>query len=84
MNTTRVLSSIAIGITITNIILIINNCHSIKNVDSISLELIFISLFIAIIWSTYGYRHKLKHIFFGNIIIILLMFFLLFLYYKYS
>ena len=82
MSTSYVLSSIAIILSIINTFLVINSCINNKKV-SITLDLIIISLLIAIIWSVYGYIENHQHMFIGNIIIILLLFFLLFLYYKY-
>ena len=83
MNTPFVLSSIAIGLTIINTFLVVNTSIINKNVNNITLELIIMSLLIAIVWSLYGYMENYMHILIGNIIIIILLFFLLFLYYKY-
>ena len=83
MNTAYVLSIIAIGLTIINTFLVINSCIINKKVN-VTLELIIISLLIAIIWSVYGYIENHQHMFTGNIIIILLLSFLLYLYCKYS
>ena len=83
MNTPFVLSCIAIGLTIINTFLVINTCITNKNVNNITLELIILSLLIAIVWSIYGYIENFQHILIGNIIIIILLLCLLFLYYKY-
>ncbi len=83
MNTGYVISSIAIGLTIINTLLVVNSSYSSKQIG-LTLDLIIISLFVAIVWTVYGYVEKLNHILYGNIIIILLLLFLLFLYYKYT
>ena len=81
MNTPFVLSSIAIVLTIINTFLVVNTSIINKNVNNITLELIIISLLIAIVWSIYGYIENHMHILIGNIIIIILLFFLLFLFF---
>jgi hypothetical protein len=83
MNTGHVISSIAIGLTIINTLLVVNSSYRSKQIG-LTLDIIIISLLIAIVWIVYGYVEKLNHILYGNIIIILLLLFLLFLYYKYA
>jgi hypothetical protein len=84
MKTYHLLTSIALFVTIINFSLIITNCYTKKSFNTIKLEILFVSLFIALIWTIYGYMRHYKHIFIGNIIIVILILFLFIMNNKYS
>jgi hypothetical protein len=82
INISTILSIIAFSLTIITTFFIVNKCHITQNINGIYLEVIYLSLLIAIIWTIYGYLEKKQYILIGNLIIILLLLYLLYLYYK--
>jgi hypothetical protein len=80
-NTSNVLSIIAFTLTILTTALIVGRCHITKNINGIYIEVVYLSLVIASLWTLYGHIENKYHILIGNIIIILLLFYLLYLYY---
>ncbi len=84
MNYPFILSSVAIGLTIINTLIVIRNSEINKTSSGISKEITITSIVISLLWCVYGFIEMKHHVLIGYSVRSVLLIYLLYVYYKYS